>query len=71
MGAWVKNQGEGKYTCSAGALQEVFLWHASGLPLRVHAPNNWVLGIWVIVTVVQVLRKYTIIGYLDLLIPKP
>ena len=28
-------------------------------------PNNWVLGIWVIVIEVQVLGKYMIIKYLD------
>ena len=28
-------------------------------------PHNLVVGIWVIVIVVQVLRKYMIIGYLD------
>ena len=28
-------------------------------------PNIWVLGIWVIVIIVQVLGKYMIIGYLD------
>ena len=28
-------------------------------------PKNWVLGTWVIVTVVQVLGKHVIIGYLD------
>ena len=33
--------------------------------LRVHVPNNWVLGIWVIVIMVQALGKYMIIGYLD------
>ena len=33
--------------------------------LRVHVPNNWVLGIWVIVIMVQVWGKYMIIGYLD------
>ena len=35
------------------------------LSLRVHVPNNWVLGIWVIVVMVQVWGKYTIIGHLD------
>ena len=33
--------------------------------LRVHVPNNWVLGIWVIVLIVLVLGKYMIIRYLD------
>ena len=33
--------------------------------LRVHVPNNGVLGIWVIKIVVQVWGKYTFIGYLD------
>ena len=33
--------------------------------LRVHVPNNQVLGIWVIVIVGQVLGKYVIIGHLD------
>ena len=28
-------------------------------------PNNWVLGIWAIVIIVQILGKYMIIGYLD------
>ena len=32
---------------------------------RVHVPNNWVLGIWVILIIVQVLGKYMIIRYLD------
>ena len=35
------------------------------LTLRVHVPNNQVLGFWVIVIIVQVLGKYMIIGYLD------
>ena len=34
--------------------------------LRVQVPNIEVLGIWGIVTVVQVLGGYMIIGYLDL-----
>ena len=33
--------------------------------LRVHVPNNWVLRVWAIVIVVQVLGKYMIIRYLD------
>ena len=33
--------------------------------LRVQVPNNWVLGYWVIIIIVQVLGKYMIIGYLD------
>ena len=36
-----------------------------GNHLRVHVPNNWVLGCWVIGIVVQVLGKYMIIRYLD------
>ena len=32
---------------------------------RVHVPNNWVLGFWVIVITVQVLGKYMYIRYLD------
>ena len=35
------------------------------LTQRVHVPNNLVLGIWVIGTIVLVLGKYMIIGYLD------
>ena len=35
------------------------------LSLNVQVPCNWVLGIWVIVIVVQVLGKYMIIKYLD------
>ena len=35
------------------------------LSIRVPVPNNWVLRIWVIAIVVQVLGKYMIIGYLD------
>ena len=31
----------------------------------VQVPNNWVLGFWVIVIIVQVLGKYMIIRYLD------
>ena len=34
-------------------------------PLRVHVPNNSVLGIWGIVLIIQVLVKYMTIGYLD------
>ena len=33
--------------------------------LRVQVLNDWVLGFWVIVIVVQVLGKYMIIRYLD------
>ena len=33
--------------------------------LGVHVPNNWVLGIRILVFVVQVRGKYMIIGYLD------
>ena len=35
------------------------------LTLRVHVPNNLVLGILVIVIIVQVWGKYMIIVYLD------
>ena len=35
------------------------------LTLGVHIPNTWVLGIWVIVIIVQVLGKYMILRYLD------
>ena len=37
----------------------------NNMNLRVHVPNNWVLGIWVIVIIVQVWGEYMIIGYLD------
>ena len=37
----------------------------TGKTLRVHAPNTWVLGIWVTVIMVQVWGTYMIIGYLD------
>ena len=33
--------------------------------LRVHVPNNWVLGQWGIVIIVLVLGKYMIMRYLD------
>ena len=33
--------------------------------LMVHVPNNWILGVWVIVLIVLVLGKYLIIRYLD------
>ena len=33
--------------------------------LRVHVPNDWVLGFWVIVIIVQAMGKYMIIRYLD------
>ena len=36
-----------------------------GLPQRVHVPNIWVVGFWVIVIMVQVLGRYMIIRYLD------
>ena len=32
---------------------------------RVHVPNNWGLGFWVVVIIVLVLGKYMIIKYLD------
>ena len=35
------------------------------LSQRVQVPNNWVLGFFVIVIIVQVLGKYMIIRYLD------
>ena len=31
------------------------------LPRGSHVPNNWVLGVWVIVIIVHVLGKYMII----------
>ena len=37
------------------------------LSLRVHVPDNWVLGIWAIGTAVEVLGKYMIMGSLDTL----
>ena len=33
--------------------------------MRVYVLNDWVLGSWIIVIIVQVLGKYMIIGYLD------
>ena len=33
--------------------------------LRVHVPNNWVRGNWVMVIKILILGKYMIIGYLD------
>ena len=45
------------------SLQAIVL--LTGKTLRVHAPNTWVLGIWVTVIIVQVWGKYMIIGYLD------
>ena len=33
--------------------------------LRVHVPNNWVLGTWAIVIRVQLWGKYMMIKYLD------
>ena len=33
--------------------------------LRVHVPNIWVLGIWVIVILVQFWGKSMMIGYLE------
>ena len=33
--------------------------------LRVHVPDNWALGFWVIVLIVQVLGKYMMIRHLD------
>ena len=35
------------------------------ITLKVHIPNILVLGIWEIVSTVQVWGKYMIIGYLD------
>ena len=40
-------------------------YNGFGVSLRVHVPNNWVLGILVIVILVQMLGKYMLIGYLD------
>ena len=37
----------------------------SAITLRVHVPNNWVLRVFVIAIIVQVLGKYRIIRYLD------
>ena len=34
------------------------------LGVGVHMPNNWVLGLWALVIVVQAWGKYIIIGYL-------
>ena len=34
-------------------------------PVRVQAPNTYVLGYWVIVIMVQLLGKYLTVGYLD------
>ena len=33
--------------------------------LRVHVPNTWVVGFWIIAIIVQALGKYMIFGYLD------
>ena len=50
----------------APCLMEGSEFRAEGLlTLRVHVPNNWVLGFWVIVIIVQALGKYMIIRYLD------
>ena len=35
------------------------------ITLRVHVPNNWVLGMLVLVAVGQILGKYIITGHLD------
>ena len=35
------------------------------LTLRVHVPTDWVLGFWVIVSIIQVSGGYMIIRYLD------
>ena len=45
--------------------QSVTAKMANPQTLRVQVPNNWVLGIWVIVVIVQVWGKYMINGYLD------
>ena len=37
----------------------------AGITLRVHVPNIWVLGFWVIVVVEKVVGKYMIIRCLD------
>ena len=42
-----------------------FLGKVAQVTQRVHVPNNWVLGFWVVVIMVQVLGKYMTIGYLD------
>ena len=34
------------------------MWRCIQQTLRVHVPNNWVLGMWVIVLIVQVWGKY-------------
>ena len=39
-------------------------WSRVSVARRVQVPNNLVLGFWVIVTIVHVLGKYLIIGYL-------
>ena len=33
--------------------------------LRVHVPNNLVLGLWVMMIIIEVLGKYVNIRYLD------
>ena len=38
---------------------------SESITLRVHVPNNWVLGMLVLVTVGQILGKYVIMGHLD------
>ena len=59
----------GKYTIIRYLDPEGYMYQegpGTSIPtLRVHVPNNWVLGFWVIVIIVQVLGKYMIIGYLD------
>ena len=36
-----------------------------GFTLRVHVPNNWVLGLGVVINIIQVMGKYMIVRYLD------
>ena len=40
----------------------IYIYICGYIGFRVHLPNNQVLGIWVIVIIRQVLRKYTSIG---------
>ena len=42
-----------------------YLLGFKGLGFRVQASNNWVLGAWLIIVVVQVLGRYMNIRYLD------
>ena len=47
------------------AYLEAHVWSPAPSTQRIHVPNNKVLGIWGIVTRVQVWGKYMIIMYLD------